>query len=307
MNKNAATPQVEAAIPLTVQIIGILSSLQPAMRRVGQYIIEHPQAVSGMTISELATHCATSETTVVRFCREIGVAGYAQLRVALATEAGSRSKISDQYESAGDISEGDDLASVVEKIAYSDARSVIDTAQSLSVKELAAVVELINNCERVDIYGVGASSIVALDLQQKLHRIGLVSFAISDTHQALASAALLSERSVAIGISHSGDTIETNEMVARAAQNGAKIVAITNNARSPLADLADHVLTTAARESAFRSGATGSRLAQLTVVDCLFVAVAQSNYTSSIDALEITRSAVSSRHAAKTRTSRQDK
>lgn len=307
MSKSAAAPHNDGVIPLTVQIIGILSSLQPAMKRVGEYIIEHPQMVAGMTISELASKCQTSETTVVRFCREIGVAGYAQLRVALATEAGSRGMRSEPNEASGDISEGDDLASVIEKIAYSDARSVIDTAQSLSIKELAAVVELINKCERVDIYGVGASSIVALDLQQKLHRIGLISFAISDTHQALASAALLTERSVAIGISHSGDTIETNDMLARAAANGAKIVAITNNARSPIAEMADHVLTTAARESAFRSGATGSRLAQLTVVDCLFVAVAQSNYSSSIDALEITRSAVSSRHTTKSRASRQDK
>ncbi|WP_019148864.1 MurR/RpiR family transcriptional regulator [Timonella senegalensis] len=304
MTKRVGLPLPEVQAPITVQIRGILGHLQPAMRRVGEFIVENSERVASMTISDLANQCHTSETTVVRFCRELGVRGYAQLRVALATEVGSRSLEDAKAEASGDISDGDDLASVVEKIAYTDARSVIDTAQALSIPELAAVVERILVADRIDIYGVGASGIVGLDLQQKLHRIGLISFALSDIHQALASASLLTEKSVVIGISHSGTTTDTIEMLARARENGATVVAITNSPRSPLAEIADHVLTTAARETPFRAGATGSRLAQLTVVDCLFVGVAQSNYSQSIEALETTRNAVRSRHITKQKSPR---
>ena len=96
---------------------------------------------------------------------------------------------------------------------------------------------------------------------------------------------------VAIGISHSGTTIDTVQALTEAGRQGARTVAITNFPRSPIG-FADHVLTTAARESTFRSGATASRLAQLTVVDCLFVGLAQIRYTDSKSALETTYEAV---------------
>ena len=58
----------------------------------------------------------------------------------------------------------------------------------------------------MDIYGIAASAVVGTDLQQKLHRIGVVAFAWNDPHLALTSATLLGKGDVAIGISHSGTT-----------------------------------------------------------------------------------------------------
>jgi DNA-binding MurR/RpiR family transcriptional regulator len=154
------------------------------------------------------------------------------------------------------------------------------------------VIEALVAAPRVDVYGVGASGIVALDFQQKLHRIGRVAFAWPDPHMALTSAALLTAGDVAVAISHSGATQDTLDALETARRGGATTVAVTNFPRSPLAGLGDHVLTTAARETTFRSGATASRLAQLTVVDCVFVGVAQRTYETSQRALEVTHAAV---------------
>jgi DNA-binding MurR/RpiR family transcriptional regulator len=147
----------------------------------------------------------------------------------------------------------------------------------------------------VDLYGVGASAFVAMDFQQKLHRIGRVAFAWADTHAALTSAALLGPKDVAIGISHTGATVDTIDALAQARAQGATTVALTNFPRSPLALAAEHVLTTAARETTFRSGAMASRLAQLTVVDCMFVGVAQRTYANTLAAVAATRGAVDGR------------
>ncbi|HEY0118256.1 MAG TPA: MurR/RpiR family transcriptional regulator [Cellulomonas sp.] len=284
-------------VPLTVTVRGRLSDLQPAMRRVGEYVLADPSRASAMTITDLASACHTSEATVIRFCRELGLRGYPQFRLALAAEMGLREGSASAPAPSGDISPGDDLASVIEKIAFADARAVEDTARSLSVVELEAVVDTIVTAPRVDIYGVGASGFVAADLQQKLHRIGRVAFAFPDAHLALMSAALLGPGDVAIGISHTGTTYDTLDAVRVAAEHGATTVALTNAPRSPLATAADHVLRTAARETTFRSGATASRLAQLTVVDCVFVAVAQRTYEQSQAALEKTYDAVRDRRS----------
>lgn len=297
-----AGPQSSARHTSTVvRIRSVLPSLPPAEQRVANKVIEDPATVAVTTITELAKACETSETTVIRFCRAVGLSGYPELRLRLATEA-ARAEAGDRGRVvSGDIAPGDALDDVVEKIAFSDARAVEDTASQLDIAVLERVIDAVVAARRVDIYGVGASAFVALDMQQKLHRVGRVAFAWSDTHVALTSAALLTSDDVAIGISHTGMTRDTIDALAEAHRHGATTVALTNFPRSPITEVADMVLTTAARETTFRSGATASRLAQLTVVDCVFVGVAQRTFDETLSALALTRDAVSSRRGEQER------
>lgn len=184
---------------------------------------------------------------------------------------------------------------MVGKIAFADARAVEETADQLDMAALDSVVEALAGANRVDVYGAGASAFVALDFQQKLHRIGRIAFAWADVHMALASAALLEAGDVAVGVSHTGATLDTVDALARARLNGACTVALTNFPQSPITAVADHVLTTAARETTFRSGAMTSRIAQLTVIDCLFIGVAQRHSGTAQRALASTCDAISDR------------
>jgi DNA-binding MurR/RpiR family transcriptional regulator len=285
--------------PTTVRARQLLPSLSPAEQRVAQVVIEEAATAARLTITDLAERANSSETTVIRFCRAMGFGGYSELRLTLATEAGRAGVAADggaHEEPVGsDISEDDDLAQVVKKIAFADARAVEDTAVQIDIAVLEQVVDLVVAARRVDIYGVGASAFVASDFQQKLHRIGRVAYAWSDLHLALTSAALLDERDVAFGISHTGTTIDTIEAFAEAGRRGARTVALTNFPKAPITAVADLVLTTAARETTFRSGAMASRLAQLTVIDCVFVGVAQRTYAETRTALDATYQAVSGR------------
>jgi len=278
-----------------VRIRSLMPELAPAERRLAELALADPPGVAARTISEVAQAGRTSETTVVRFSRAVGFSGYPDLRLALAA-AGAHEEASGANSVVGsDISAKDSLPDVIAKIGYADSGAVEDTIAQLDVAVLERVVDKVVKARRVDLYGVGASAFVALDLQQKLHRIGLVTFAWPDPHAALTSAALLGPDDVAIGMSHTGSTRDTVDALALAKRNRATTVAVTNFPRSPISQVADLVLTTAARETTFRSGAMASRIAALTVVDCLFVAVAQRNYSSTRRALERTYKAVSPR------------
>lgn len=284
----------------SVTVRAMLPSLAPAEQRVAELVLADAGGVARSTISELARRADTSETTVSRFCRALGFSGYSQLRLTLATEVG-RLGAEPTRDLGGDIGPGDDLADVVAKISYADARAVEDTASQLDVAVLERAVDALVDARRIDIYGVGASAFVGADFQQKLHRIGRTAFAWSDSHLALTSAAVLKPGDVALGISHTGTTEETVSVLTEARRRGASTVAITNFPGSPIVRMADHVLTTAARETTFRSGAMASRIAQLTVVDCLFVGVAQRTYAETKAALEATYEAVRGRRITTTR------
>jgi DNA-binding MurR/RpiR family transcriptional regulator len=283
---------------LIVHISGLLPSLSPAEQRVGRLVVADPAGAARQTITDLANAAQTSEATVIRFCRSVGMEGYPQLRIRLAAEAARRVEPPDARVVGGDIPPGADMAQIIATIAFNDARAVEETAEQLDPAVCERVVEAISKASRVDIYGSGASGFAAADFQQKLHRIGRTAFYWPDRHTALASAALLGRGDVAIGISHSGTTADVIEVLETARGRGAVTVALTNFPRSPLTEVADHVLTTAARETTYRSGAMASRLAQLTVVDCLFVGVAARNRTKTRRALEVTAEAVRSHRVA---------
>jgi DNA-binding MurR/RpiR family transcriptional regulator len=290
----------EAGNDILVRIRALLPSLAPVEQRVAQQVLADPFGTAMQAISELAGLCGTSATTVVRFCRAVGLRGYPELRIALAAASGQGGPAAG-VELSHDILPGDDAGAIAGKIARADARAVTDTVKHLDIGVLVKVVDLVATARRIDLYGVGASGYVALDLQQKLQRIGKPAFAWPDPHMAITSAALLGPADVVVALSHTGTTADTIDALREAAGHGARTVAITNFPRSPIAAAADHVLLTAARETAFRSGAMTSRIAQLTVVDCLFVVLAQHDLPSSREALERTYEAAQAKRTRRGR------
>jgi DNA-binding MurR/RpiR family transcriptional regulator len=287
-------------IGILVTIRSLLPNLAPVERRVAQAVLDDPQGVAWRSISELARTCGTSATSVVRFCRAIGLRGYPDLRLALAG-AVARDDVTSVTTAAHDIAPDDDAATITKKIAYADARAVTDTANHLDIATLVQVTEALAKAGRIDIYGVGASGFVALDLQMKLQRIGRPAFAWPDPHMAISSASLRGPGDVAIGLSHTGTTVDTIDVLREARSHGALTVAVTNFPWSPITEVADLVLLTAARETAFRTGAMTSRIAQLTVVDCLFVTLAQQDLPGTRVALERTFAAAQAKRVRRSR------
>ncbi|MER6584015.1 hypothetical protein ABT267_50685, partial [Nonomuraea sp. NPDC001023] len=74
--------------PILARIRGIEPTLTATHRRIAETILAEPATVAASTIGELAERCGTSLTTVTRFCRQLGLAGYPELRLALAAELG---------------------------------------------------------------------------------------------------------------------------------------------------------------------------------------------------------------------------
>jgi DNA-binding MurR/RpiR family transcriptional regulator len=281
-----------------VRIRGAVPTLQPAAQRVAGVVLADPAAAAQLSIGALATAADTSVATVMRFCRAVGFANYPQLRLGLAGAAAREDARATRRPTAtGDIDPTDTLRQVVDKIAYNEARALEETAEQLDLAVLERAVERLAKARRIDIFGTGASGFVGMDLHQKLHRIGLLAFVWTDAHAGLTAAALLTDSDVALAISHSGSTADTIEPLRLAADRGATTIALTNFATSQLARAAELVLTTAVRETPFRSGATVSRIAQLAVVDVLFVGVAQRCYDRAEAALSSTFQAIHQRRA----------
>ncbi len=184
---------------------------------------------------------------------------------------------------------------MVAKITHADARSILDTGAALDLAMLEAAVEAVTRARRIDIYAMGSCAQVGQDLHLKLHRLGLVSFIWASSEPALTSAGVLGPRDTAIGIAHTGTETGTVNALQLARRQGATTIAVTNFGGSPVAAGCQVLLTTAVRETTFRSGALASRVAQLSVIECLYAGVAHRSYATAIEALERMYTAAPSR------------
>jgi DNA-binding MurR/RpiR family transcriptional regulator len=271
---------IEAATP----------TLTPAMRRIAKAIRDNPAIVLEKTISQIADACGTSVASVVRFCRAVGVSGYAELRMSLATELGKEAaQFGADFTLGAEIARTDTLEEMASKVASLEMLAIEETVSSLDFKALERVVAALDKAQRILLFGIGASHFVAQDLHHKLFRVGRNVFLMMDAHEAWTAALLSPKLTVAIAFSHSGVTADTVQFLELARQNGALTVAVTGARDSRLARAADERLITHARESALRAGAMVSRIAQLALVDCLFLGVARLRYEQTIDALKRTR------------------
>lgn len=270
--------------------------LSASERRVADTVLADPELVRTSTIMRLADVSEASQSTVARFCQSLGYPGYREFRLdviaALSRDQAQRVRF-DIAE--GEIGADDSIAETVAKIAFQEVQAIQDTAQLLDTDAVAQAVDAIRSARRIELYGAGASSLTAQDLSQKLSRIGKPAGASVDIHLALVQAALLDDASVAIGVSFRGETRETLDFLTVARRTGALTVGITNAAQSSLDDVCDIVLRTSVRESRFRSGAMASRIAQLALIDMLFVLVLRQDFPLMTESLRRTYDAVSSR------------
>jgi DNA-binding MurR/RpiR family transcriptional regulator len=273
----------------------MLPELAPAERRVADQVLLDPTRAPLSTSEELAGRAGVSLATVTRFCRSLGLSSYQQLRYALAGEAAQPPAAGWAPAQGSDIGPTDALSDVVTGLLGAEVQALQNTAATLDLTVLEQTLELIVAARRIDIYGVSGSGSVAQDLGRRLHHIRRPAQVWTDSHDALASAALLGDGDVAIGLSHSGHTRDVVEPLAKARQSGAATVAITNFPRSPLAAAADHALITAASETTFRAGGLSGRQAQLFVVDLLYVGVAQRTFEPTVAAIAATSAAVEPR------------
>ncbi|GHE50605.1 MurR/RpiR family transcriptional regulator [Streptomyces capitiformicae] len=281
-----------------------LPRLAGSLRKVGELILEDPAAVTHCSAAELGRRTGTSQATVTRFCRAIGLDSYQHLLIELAQERG-RGEASDwgTAEIGPNISPDDSLERVVQVVGTADLRAVQQTIDRIDLDAIERAAQAVARARRVDVYGVGGSGAVAWETETRLFRIGCAVRGWTEVHAATTSAALLTPADVAIGISHSGGTREVIEPFQLAKERGATTVALTSDPRSRLARSADIRLISSSAETSFRPEGIGARHSVLTLIDCLYVRVAQLSYQRASASLALTDH-IAGQHTVKSRRAR---
>ena len=169
--------------------------------KVASYVLQHANHVIKMRIVDLAANSGVSEPTVIRFCRAIGFDGFLAFKLQLAQQLG----LGGVYTQFA-VDDKDTVEDLRNKVFDTTVGSLLTVRDQLDPQVLETAINTINNANRVEFYGFGASGSVAADAQHKFFRLQLSSSAYADPHMQNMSAVTLQEGDVVVAISQTGRT-----------------------------------------------------------------------------------------------------
>lgn len=273
---------------LLQKISSMIGELNPSESKVAMHVLESPSDVIHQSIASVAKASTVSEPTVMRFCRSIGCKGYQDFKLGLAVSlAGDTPYVHTS------ITQNDSTAQMAEKICQYSSNSLRVLYESLDIESLERAIEVLNNASRIEIFGSGASGIVALDAQHKLFRTKVPTVAYRDSHLQMMSASSLDPKCVALAISYTGQSYNIIDAARMAQRQKAVVIGITDM-DSPLAEHCDSVINIPNIEDTSLFSPMVSRICQLVIIDILATGIVMAEGTEAWEHLKKIKQSVSS-------------
>lgn len=124
-------------------------------RALAAYILEHADEVMRMRIADLAEQSHTSAATVIRLCRKVGSAGYAEFRVDLSQDVECRRAHVRRIDVNAPILEHQKAPVIMSSIATLIREAVEDCYASVSPEAITKAAEIICGARHVITYAIG--------------------------------------------------------------------------------------------------------------------------------------------------------
>ena len=248
-------------------------------KRIADYILSNSQSIIEMSISELASKCGSGDATVVRFSRRLGFTGYQALKLGIAAEISSVSAIDRT------INKTDSCYEIFQKRINDILISLKNTESVLNHTQLELAAKSIMAAKKIIIFGLGNSSAIAMDATHKFLRLGLNAQACCDNHMQAIIASHLNRDSVAIGVSHSGNSKDIIDALRLSKIGNAFTICVTNHSNSPIVKNSDLCIFTKADETSHSLLAMSSRIAQLAIFDAIYSYIVINSDKASLNAI----------------------
>lgn len=252
---------------------GIYPSLHRVEKKIAGYVLMHAEAVAGMSVQQLARELGVAESSIVRFSKAAGCAGFADFKLKLVKYAPSAT-----HTIFEELSTGDNAEAITKKVFSRNMDTLQHALDTLDFDKIGQAIDWMDAAERIVFYALGASASIAEDFYIRLMRIGMNAQVIADAHLSQISAGMLDGHAVAVGITHTGRTLEVVHALATARGQGAKTIAITGFSQTPVSQTAALCLELYSPEQLFIS----PRVAQVSLIDSLYVGLALRRKSSAL-------------------------
>ena len=242
--------------------------MSPAERRVADLVLSDLDFAVHTHTTDIASRAGVSAATVTRFCRSVGCRGLRELKLDLAKILAVGDRYLHPRIAVTRTSEA--VTAIVSRIH----RSLDALVGQIDDETMKRAASAIARARRVMIFGGGGgSSMVAMESENRLFRLGLSASHCNDAQLQLMMAATLAPGDVLVTLSLTGRYEPIIRATEVAAQYGAHTIAVTAP-DSPLSRVASDLVPFLVEEPESIISPTPARYALLALVDILAYEVA---------------------------------
>ncbi len=238
---------------------------------IAEYILEND--ILQDSAQALGEKTNTSAAAIIRFSKKIGFKGFSDLKMNLAQSTKEEKQEVDLI-----FEPEDNISTLVEKGCRLNMNTVLKTYQLINIDTLEASIDLLNNASTIYLFGVGGSSVIGLDIYQKLMRIGKKVIYSADLHVQMTFAQSMDQNDAALIISYSGSTTGLVDVARVLHEKQIPFISITQINSNPISKLSTYSLKVPSEEKALRIGAVSSRISSFVITDLLYYGVFKKNF-----------------------------
>lgn len=241
-SKALETAMASIAPPLIEKLKQEIDHFTPRQRGLAEFILQNPESLAFLTITDLAKKVGVSEATVTRFCGTLGYDGFAHLCREVQETIQSELSTVGRFQlvrTMGRHSVETRSPSAFERVLSTEIDNLINLTQTIRTVDFYRCVDLMAAADRICVIGSMASSCLASYFGYMLGKI-FPEVDVLHGHGGKASTVYnrLSQKSLVFLISFPRYPKVTVELGQLAVQKGAKIIGITNSPVSPVVPLA---------------------------------------------------------------------
>ena len=254
--------------------------MRKSEQRAADYILGHLEEARELPLDQLAKRARVSQPTVLRMVRALGFGGYRDFRYQLVLELArnlSEADLTTRPLYGYTLRPGERLEDIPGNMVAMAERMLEETLKNFSIRTYKKIVEVLRGARLIDIYSVENSEVTAQDFLAKLLYLGFSCRHFSEHYYQRISAGSLTDQNVAVGISYSGSSRDTVDVMRTAKKAGATTIVLTNFKDSPISRYADYLICTS-QEQLFYGDSIFSRTSQLLIVDMIYMGIIASDY-----------------------------
>lgn len=252
-----------------------------AERRLASLVLDDLAYVSKATIAEIAGRAGVSEPTVTRFARALGCEGMRDFKYHLAQALA----VGGNYLNPSPIQREEREERILAAVCGNAIAAIENMRATIDMEIVGLIADQIAAARSVLAYGSGGnSSIMSMELHNRLFRLGLSVVAHSDGQMQRMTASVATPETVVVAFSISGYSPSVVDSVRISRHYGAKTVAVTAPG-SALAREAEILLPFSVPEDGNLYKPNAARYAMMAIVDLIAMTTAEAIGPSVLEGL----------------------
>ena len=201
----------------------IVSSFNELEMSIYNYIIKNKTRISHMKIKDLADEAHVSTATILRFCKKLGCEGYSEFKL----------RYKEYLQQTALLLTDSEETTVKGFLTRIDSKEFQDS--------LGEAFSILKDSQRIILIGIGTSGILAQYGARFFSNVGRFSLYVDDPYLPILQD--LSEDTVTIALSESGNTQQTINLAMQLKERGSLLLSITNHPGSTLDRISDYSIT----------------------------------------------------------------